>query len=230
MNSRTILMLQENTINLYQNKKIAIFGVGGVGGYVLEGLVRSGFLNIDIYDFDNIDISNLNRQIISNRLNIGKIKVEEAKKHAELINEDISINAYNMFIDETNIESIDFSKYDFVVDAIDTVSSKILLIKKCKDLNIPIICSMGTGNKLDPSKLMIADISKTSICPLAKIVRKKCRELNIKHLNVLTSIEEPIKTHTRNPGSMIFVPASAGLMIASHILRYFIGDNDEKTC
>ena len=230
MNSRTILMLKEETLKLYQDKRIAIFGVGGVGGYVLESLVRSGFLNIDIYDFDKVDISNLNRQIISTVNNIGEIKVDTAKQRALSINPDVLINAYNMYVDEETIKQIDFSKYDFVVDAIDTVNSKILLIKSCQEVNTPIISSMGTGNKLDPTKLMITDISKTSICPLAKIVRKKCRELNIKHLLVLTSTEEPIKTHTRNPGSMIFVPASAGLLIASHILRYFIGESYEKDC
>ncbi len=230
MNSRTILILKEDALKLYEDKRVAIFGVGGVGGYVLEGLVRSGFLNIDIYDFDTIDISNLNRQIISNINNIGKIKVEEAKKHALLINPNIKINAYNMFIDNETIEKINFQNYDFIVDAIDTVTSKLLLIQKAQENNVEIISSMGTGNKLDPTKLLITDISKTNICPLAKIMRKKCRELNIKHLKVLTSLETPIKTNTRNPGSMIFVPASAGLLIASYILKYFIGDSYEKTC
>ena len=230
MNSRTILMLKEENFKLYQNKKIAIFGVGGVGGYVLEGLVRSGFLSIDIYDFDKVDISNLNRQIISTIDNVGMVKVAVAKNRALSINPNLVINEYNMFIDENNIDEVDFSQYDFVVDAIDTVTSKLLIIKKCKELDIPVISSMGTGNKLDPSKLLITDITKTSICPLAKIVRKKCRDLGIKHLTVLTSTEEPIKTHTRNPGSMIFVPASAGLMIASYILKFFIGDSYEKDC
>ena len=131
MNSRTILMLKEETLKLYQDKRIAIFGVGGVGGYVLESLVRSGFLNIDIYDFDKVDISNLNRQIISTVNNIGEIKVDTAKQRALSINPDVLINAYNMYVDEETIKQIDFSKYDFVVDAIDTVNSKILLIKSC---------------------------------------------------------------------------------------------------
>lgn len=226
MNSRTILMLQEENLKFYQDKKIAIFGVGGVGGYVLEGLVRSGFKYIDIYDFDQVDVSNLNRQIIATNDTIGQVKVVVAKKRAQSINDEVLINDFNFFVDESNIEQIEFSKYDYVVDAIDTVSSKLLIIQKCKEFSVPVISSMGTGNKLDPSKLLITDINKTSICPLAKIVRKKCRDLGIKHLTVLTSLEEPIKTHTRNPGSMVFVPASAGLMIASYILRHFLGEKN----
>lgn len=227
MNSRTELMIGLNNINKYSKKHIAIFGVGGVGGYVLEGLVRSGFEKITIFDFDKIDSSNLNRQIISNINNIDKIKIDEAIKHALTINPNVNIMGYNMFIDETNINEINFRDFDYVVDAIDTVSSKLLIIQKCEELNIPMISSMGTGNKLDPTKLLITDITKTTTCPLAKVIRKKCRELNIKHLTVLASTEEPIKTNTRNPGSMIFVPASAGLLIASYILRSYI--DDEKT-
>ena len=228
MNSRTELMIGVNNINKYSKKHIAIFGVGGVGGYVLEGLVRSGFEKITIFDFDKVDLSNLNRQIISNINNIDKIKIDEAIKHTLTINPNVDIMGYNMFIDEANINEINFNDFDYVVDAIDTVSSKLLIIQKCQELNIPMISSMGTGNKLDPTKLMITDITKTTICPLAKVIRKKCRELNIKHLTVLASSEEPIKTNTRNPGSMIFVPASAGLLIASYILRSYI--DDEKTC
>ena len=227
MNSRTELMIGLNNINKYSKKHIAIFGVGGVGGYVLEGLVRSGFEKITIFDFDKIDSSNLNRQIISNINNIDKIKIDEAIKHTLTINPNVNILGYNMFIDETNINEINFNDFDYVVDAIDTVSSKLLIIQKCEELNIPLISSMGTGNKLDPTKLLITDITKTTTCPLAKVIRKKCRELNIKHLTVLASTEEPIKTNTRNPGSMIFVPASAGLLIASYILRSYI--DDEKT-
>ena len=218
-------MLGKEKVSNYINKHIAIFGVGGVGGYVLEAIVRSGFLNVTIIDFDKIDESNLNRQIISSNENIGQIKVDVALQRAKLINPNININAYNLFIDDNTINEIDFKQFDYVVDAIDTVTSKLLIIQKCKEFNVLVISSMGTGNKLDPSKLLITDITKTSVCPLAKIIRKKCRDLNIKHLTVLTSTEEPIKTNTRNPGSMIFVPASAGLLIASYILRSFI---DEK--
>ena len=225
MNSRTELMLGKEKVSNYINKHIAIFGVGGVGGYVLEAIVRSGFLNVTIVDFDKIDESNLNRQIISSNENIGQIKVDVALQRAKLINPNININAFNLFIDDNTINEIDFKQFDYVVDAIDTVTSKLLIIQKCKEFNVLVISSMGTGNKLDPSKLLITDITKTSVCPLAKIIRKKCRDLNIKHLTVLTSTEEPIKTNTRNPGSMIFVPASAGLLIASYILRSFI---DEK--
>ena len=223
MLSRIRLMLQDK-VGLLKDKHIAVFGLGGVGGYTLEALVRSGIENIDIYDFDQIDISNINRQIIANSESVGKNKVEEWVNRSKLINPNISINGINMFIDSTNIDNIDFSKYDFVVDAIDTVTSKILLIKKCKEVNVPIISSMGTGNKLQPELLQITDISKTSVCPLARVIRKKCKDEGIKKLTVIYSKEEPKKTNTHKPGSTIFVPSVAGIMIASWIFRQIVGE------
>ena len=223
MLSRIKLMVGDK-LELLKDKCVAVFGVGGVGGYCVEALVRSGIENIDIYDFDTIDVSNINRQIISNCLNVGNNKVDEWVKRSKLINSNLKINGINMFLDSTNIDTIDFTKYDYVIDAIDTVTSKMLLIKKCQELNIKIISSMGTGNKLKPELLEITDISKTSVCPLARIIRKKCKEEKIKKLTVIYSKEEPKKTNTHKPGSTIFVPSVAGIMIAAYIFRDIIGE------
>lgn len=223
MLSRIKLMVGDK-LELLKDKCVAVFGVGGVGGYCVEALVRSGIENIDIYDFDTIDVSNINRQIISNCLNVGNNKVDEWVKRSKLINPNIKISGINMFLDSTNIDTIDFTKYDYVIDAIDTVTSKMLLIKKCQELNIKIISSMGTGNKLKPELLEITDISKTSVCPLARIIRKKCKEEKIKKLTVIYSKEEPKKTNTHKPGSTIFVPSVAGIMIAAYIFRDIIGE------
>ena len=223
MLSRIKLMVGDK-LDLLKDKCVAVFGVGGVGGYCVEALVRSGIENIDIYDFDTIDVSNINRQIISNCLNVGNNKIDEWVKRSKLINPNLKISGINMFLDSTNIDTIDFTKYDYVIDAIDTVTSKMLLIKKCQELNIKIISSMGTGNKLKPELLEITDISKTSVCPLARIIRKKCKEEKIKKLTVIYSKEEPKKTNTHKPGSTIFVPSVAGIMIAAHIFRDIIGE------
>ena len=223
MLSRIRLMLDDK-VDLLKDKTVAIFGVGGVGGYTLEALIRSGIENIDIYDFDSIDVSNINRQIIANSETIGKNKVDEWVKRAKLINPNININGYNIFIDKDSIELIDLLKYNYVVDAIDTVTSKVMLAKKCTELNIPIICSMGTGNKLHPEMLEITDIKKTSVCPLARVIRKKCKDEHINSLTVIYSKEEPKKTNTHKPGSTIFVPSVAGLMIASWIFRQIVGE------
>lgn len=223
MLSRIKLMVGDK-LELLKDKCVAVFGVGGVGGYCVEALVRSGIENIDIYDFDTIDVSNINRQIISNCLNVGNNKVDEWVKRSKLINPNLKISGINMFLDSTNIDTIDFTKYDYVIDAIDTITSKMLLIKKCQELNIKIISSMGTGNKLKPELLEITDISKTSVCPLARIIRKKCKEEKIKKLTVIYSKEEPKKTNTHKPGSTIFVPSVAGIMIAAYVFRDMIGE------
>lgn len=223
MLERIELLLKDNYNMEYRNKKILIFGVGGVGSYTLEALVRSGIKEIGICDFDKIDESNLNRQVITTSLNIGLIKVEEAKKRALSINPNIIINAYNIYIDFETINDIDFSNYDYVVDAIDTVDSKILIIKKCQELNIPIISSMGTGKRLNPEMLTITDIYKTEYCPLAKKVRLRCRKEGIKHLKVLYSKEIPMEHNGDKIGSMMFVPSSAGILIASYIIRDLLG-------
>ena len=224
MNQRTKLLLSEEEIIKYENKHIAIFGVGGVGGYVLESLVRSGFLNISIFDFDTVEESNLNRQIISNQNTVGQNKVLVAYERMKSINPNLNLITYNQWISNETIDSIDFGKFDYVVDAIDFVEGKLAIIKKCVENNIKIISSMGTGNKLDPTKLIITDIQKTTTCPLARVVRRKCKDLGIKHFKVLASTETPKAKTTDKVGSMIFVPASAGLLIGSYILRDLIGE------
>ena len=219
MNDRIKLIVNDLS---YQDQKIVLIGLGGVGGAVLEALVRSGIKNIDIYDFDIIEESNLNRQIISNYYNVGKKKTLEAIARSKAINPLINIQAYDLFIDKENINDLDFQDVSFVIDCIDKVDSKMAIIKRCQNENIPIISSMGTGNKLDPSKLEITDIYKTSYCPLAKIIRKRCKEEHIKHLTCLYS-KELRKPNAKGIGTMAFVPMSAGLMIASFVIRSLMG-------
>lgn len=225
MNSRTDLMLGEGTSKLFVSKKVAVFGLGGVGGYVLEALVRSNFINIDIFDFDKVDESNINRQIIATSKTVGKFKSAVALERAKEINPKAKVNSRNIYVDNYTIGSIDFSVYDYVVDCVDSVEAKMGIIKKCNECGTKLISCMGTGNKLDITKLYIADITKTDTCPLARVIRKKCRDAGIEHLTVLASKEEPI--HTGDVvGSMIFVPAAAGLLIASYIVKDIIGEND----
>lgn len=221
--SRTIALIGKENLKKLQNSKIAIFGIGGVGGYVLEGLVRSGVENIDIYDDDIIDITNINRQIIAMHSSIGKDKVDVAKNRALDINPNIHINAYKLFYDETVSSTIDLKQYDYVIDAIDSVKAKLELIKKSKEANINIISCMGTGKKLDPTKFEMTDIYKTSVCPLAKVIRKELKKENIHHLKVLYSKEEPIKNDENVTSSISFVPSVAGLMIAGEVIKDIIG-------
>ena len=221
MNERIELIISDLS---FQNKKIILFGVGGVGGTALEAIVRSGIKNIDIYDFDTVDASNLNRQIISNTENIGHKKIDEAILRAKAINPNINIRGFDLKLNEENIKDLDL-KADFVIDAIDDVKAKVALIKRCVKENINIISSQGTGNKLDPSKLEITDISKTEYCPLAKKVRKLLRDEGINHLTVVYSKEQrEIKKDATKIGTMMFVPSAAGLLIASYVIRKLIGE------
>ncbi len=220
--SRTISLIGKHNFEKLKKAKIAIFGIGGVGGYVLEGLVRSGIGNIDIYDNDIVDITNINRQIIALHSTIGKDKVEIAKKRALEINPQAKINAYKIYYDDTTSDDINLKEYDYIVDAIDTVKSKIELIKKANEAEVKIISSMGTGKKMNPTKFEITDISKTSVCPLAKIIRKELRKLNIYNLKVLYSKEEPIKNMENVTSSISFVPSVAGLIIAGEVIKDII--------
>ena len=221
MNERIELIISDLS---FQNKKIILFGVGGVGGTALEAIVRSGIKNIDIYDFDTVDASNLNRQIISNTENIGHKKIDEAILRAQAINPNINIRGFDLKLNEENVKDLDL-KADFVIDAIDDVKAKVALIKRCVKENINIISSQGTGNKLDPSKLEITDISKTEYCPLAKKVRKLLRDEGINHLTVVYSKEQrEIKKDATKIGTMMFVPSAAGLLIASYVIRKLIGE------
>ena len=244
--SRTELLIGEEAIEKLQNAKVAIFGVGGVGSFVVEGLVRAGVGHFVIVDDDKICLTNLNRQIIATRKTIGKYKVDVAKERILEINPNATVETYQEFYMLDSKSNILTQDLDYVVDCIDTVTAKIELVMNCKKLNIPIISAMGTGNKLDPSKFEITDIYKTSVCPLAKVMRKELRKRNIDSLKVIYSKEEPIKINQESnsscktncicppgtkrkcairnqvPGSISFVPSVAGLMIAGEIVREII--------
>ena len=216
-------LLVGNKIEDIKNKKILVVGVGGVGSYTVESLVRCGIGSITIIDNDIIDITNLNRQLMTNHSNIGKSKVEVLKNRIASINPECNVNAINIFLDDSNIDSI-VNDYDYVVDACDTVKTKVSLIKTCNKKNIKLISAMGTGNKMDPSKLEITDIYKTNYDPLAKLIRHECRCLGIKKLTVVCSSELPIKKGVKTIPSNSFVPATAGLFITSYIINDIVGE------
>ena len=223
MFDRIISLIGNEKFKELQNKKILLVGCGGVGGYALETLVRSGLNNIDIVEFDNIDISNLNRQIITNQNNIGLSKSEEAKKRAMLINHKVNVNLYELFLDETNIKDILSKNYDYIIDACDSVNTKIELIKECTQKNYKLISCMGTAKKMDPTKLEITTLDKTNYDPLAKVIRKKVKELNIKEkINVVSSTEQIINSETL--GSFMMVPATAGILCAKFIIDDIINN------
>ena len=228
--ARTELILGKEAIAKLQSKKVAVFGIGGVGSFTVEALVRSGIGHLVICDNDVVEKSNLNRQLCALHSTIGKHKVDVAKRRILDINPNGQVTAYKEFFSAESLEKFDFSDVDYIVDAIDTVTSKILLISVAKRFNIPIISSMGVGNKLDPSQLQIADISKTSVCPLARVMRYELKKRNIKNVSVVFSTEPPIKaakssevTKRRSiPGSTAFVPSTAGLLIASKVISDLI--------
>lgn len=231
--SRTELLIGKENLEKLKNSKVAIFGIGGVGSFVVEALTRAGIGNFILVDKDNVDLSNLNRQIIATRKTVGKPKVEVAKERILEINPNAEVEIYKeFFMPET--EGILDSTISYVVDAIDTVTAKIELVKRAQELNIPIISSMGTGNKLDPTKFEVSDIYKTSVCPLAKVMRKELKARRIKKLKVVYSKEFPIKV-ARNeevikqiPGSISFVPSVAGLIIAGEVIKDIINYKAEE--
>lgn len=217
-------IIGSNNINKIKETTVMVIGIGGVGGYVVEGLVRSGISNIILIDHDIVDITNKNRQIIALSSTIGKKKVDVMKNRILDINEECKIETLDIFLDDNNTEEI-IKKYhpDYIVDACDTITTKKKIISSCLKYNIKFISSMGTGNKLDPTKFKISDIRKTSYDPLAKIIRKWVKdEKIIGKIPVLWSDEEPIETHDRTPGSTSFVPSAAGLIIASYIINNII--------
>ena len=233
--TRTELIIGKENSEKLHRAKVAIFGLGGVGSYVAEGLARSGIGNFALIDNDIVSITNINRQIIATHDTIGMAKVEVEKNRILSINPDCKIETYQEFFTPETTGIIDDS-IDYIVDCVDTVTAKIELIVRANNLNIPIISCMGTGNKLDPTKFEIADIYKTSVCPLAKVLRKELRERNIEHLKVLYSTEEPIKPDEKLeaeclkeetgkhqvPGSISFVPSVAGLIIAGEVTKDLI--------
>ena len=213
-------MISQKEMQQISKLKVLIVGIGGVGGFAFESLIRSGVKNITIVDADIIDISNLNRQLITLQNNIGKEKTEEAIKRAALINPKAKITSIKNFITKDNINTLFKRKYDYIIDACDTISTKVALIQKAHESKTKIISSMGTGNKLDPSQLAIVDIRKTSYDPIAKILRKLLKDLHINgKVMVVSSTEKPKKSKNKTPGSMIFVPATAGILCASYIIN-----------
>lgn len=236
--NRTEMLIGKNNLNKIKKANVVVFGLGGVGSYVVEGLIRSGIENIAIIDKDIVDITNINRQIIATTETVGLPKVQVETNRIKSINPNANIIGIQEFISKENIteimnkintqlKEVNKNSYmneknfaiDYVIDAIDTVSSKLEIIKFCHMNNIKLISCMGAGNKLDATKFEITDITKTSVCPLAKVIRKELKKLEIPHLKVLYSTEEPIKTKTNTPASISFVPSIAGLLIAGEVIK-----------
>lgn len=217
--SRTEIVLGKDNIEKIKKANVCICGIGGVGSYALEALARIGIGNITIIDKDVVDITNINRQIIATVENVGKPKVEEARKRITSINPNIIVKPIQTNINKENINEYITSKFDYVIDAIDDTEAKIALVKKCKEIGVQIISSMGTANKLDPLKLKVTDISKTEMCPLAKVIRKKLRQEGINKVKVVYSTEQAIETNTNILGSVPYVPSVAGLIIASEVVK-----------
>jgi Dinucleotide-utilizing enzymes involved in molybdopterin and thiamine biosynthesis family 1 len=240
--SRTEILLGKGNMEKLQNAKVLIFGVGGVGGFVAEALARSGVGTIDLVDDDKVSLTNINRQLIATNKTIGKYKVDIMKERIEDINPEVSVTTYKCFYTPETREDFDFTKYTYIVDAIDTVTAKLDLVIAANQVNVPIISSMGAGNKLDPTKFKVSDIYKTSVCPLAKVMRRELKKRNVKKLKVVYSEEKALKPaidmsvysegvsqnqkETRGgkpkrsiPGSIAFVPSVVGLIIAGEIVK-----------
>ncbi len=240
---RTRMLFGDEAMNRLENSKIAVFGIGGVGGYVCEALVRCGIGTFDLIDSDTVSRSNLNRQIIATEKTIGEYKVDVMKQRMLDINPKVKVSVYRMFYLPENAEKFNFTEYDYVVDAVDTVTAKIDIILKAKESKTPVISAMGAGNKLDPSRFRVADIYDTKVCPLCRVMRRELKKRNVESLKVVYSDEEPIKpdegiikdladseegTSLRRsiPGSTAFTPSACGLVIASEVVKDIIkGDN-----
>ena len=245
--SRTQLLLGRDAMEKLAHSRVAVFGIGGVGGYTVEALVRSGIGEIDLIDDDKVCLTNINRQIYATRKTIGQYKVDVAAERIAEINPEVVVHTYKTFFTPETAGEFDFTKYDYVVDAIDTVTGKIELVMQAEKAGVPIICSMGAGNKLDPAAFEVADIYKTSVCPLAKVMRHEMKKRGIKHLKVVYSKEKPIKpeddlsiscktgcvcppgtvrkctARRQIPGSTAFVPSVVGLIIAGEIVTDLVG-------
>lgn len=226
---RSELLLGENAMLTLRNSCVAVFGIGGVGSYAAESLARSGIGKLVLVDYDIIDVTNINRQIHATTKTVGMLKVEAMKNRLVEINPNLEIVSSNIKYSYDTSEDFSFKEYDYIVDAIDTVSSKIDLIINAKKLNLPIISSMGAGNKLNPAEFLVSDIYKTKTCPLARIMRRELRKIGISDLKVVYSQEEPIKTSLMDsfskkliPGSVSFVPPVVGLIIASEVIKDLI--------
>lgn len=228
--ARTELLLGRDAMQRLWNARVAVFGIGGVGGYAVEALARSGIGTLDLFDHDTVSLTNLNRQIIATHDTIGMLKVDAAKARIHAICPEITVNTHPVFYLPENAQQFDFTQFDYIIDAIDTVTGKLCIIENAMAAHVPVISSMGTGNKLDPTALQVTDISKTSFCPLARIMRKELRSRGIHHLKVVYSTEEaltPVGAEEEAaalgkrtiPGSTAFVPAAAGLILAGEVVR-----------
>lgn len=236
--SRTELLLGQESMKRLADARVAIFGIGGVGGYVCEALVRSGVGAFDLVDHDKVSLTNLNRQIIATHQTVGRYKTEVMKERMLQINPDVDVRIHNCFFLPENADEFSFAEYDYVVDAVDTVTAKIALILKAREAGVPVISSMGAGNKLDASQFQVADIYETSVCPLAKVMRRELKKRGVSHLKVVYSREQPIRPvrdcqdddclseeekigrgRRDVPGSAAFVPSVAGLILAGEVVR-----------
>ena len=217
--SRSSRILGKQKMEKLNKSSVIVFGIGGVGGAVLEALVRGGVGTVAVVDKDTVDITNINRQIIATNDNIGEKKVDAAEKRALCINPNINFKKYDLFYLPETAEEIELSEYDFIVDAIDNVTAKLELIERANRLNVPIVSSMGTGNKLHPELFEITDINKTSVCPLARVMRRELKNRGVEKLTVVYSKEEPIKTENSVPGSVSFTPPVAGYLMASYVIN-----------
>ena len=226
--SRTGLLIGSEAVEKLNNSRVAVFGVGGVGGYVCEALVRSGVGHFDLIDKDVVSVSNINRQIIATTKTVGMYKTQVMKERMLDINPDVDVRVHNCFFLPENADEFLFSEYDYVVDAVDTVTAKIELVMRAQKEGIPIISSMGAGNKLDPAAFRVADIYKTNMCPLAKVMRRELKNRGVKKLKVVYSEEKPvdiekvIENGKATPGSIAFVPSAAGLVLASEVVKDLI--------
>ena len=247
--SRTQLLLGESAMQELANKRVAVFGIGGVGGYACEALVRSGIGAFDLIDDDKVCLTNLNRQIIATRKTVGKYKTEVMKERMLEINPNVDVRIHNCFFLPENADEFPFDEYDYIIDAVDTVTAKISIIMKANELGIPVISSMGAGNKLDPTAFRVADIYKTRVCPLAKVMRRELKKRGVKKLKVVYSEEQPTRpiedmsiscrtncicppgaehkcTERRDiPGSVAFVPSVVWLIIAGEVIKDIAGVN-----
>ena len=223
--SRTEALLGADAMERLKKARVAVFGIGGVGGYAVEALARSGVGTLDLIDSDTVSPSNINRQIIALHSTVGMLKVEAAKARVRDINPDAAVNTYPLFYLPETAAQFDFSQYDYIIDAVDTVAAKLSLAEAARDAGVPILSAMGAGNKLDPTAFEVADIEKTSVCPLARVMRRELKKRGIRHLKVVYSREEPLAPSLpetegkRVPGSIAFVPPVVGLILAGEVIK-----------
>ena len=219
---RTEKLIGSDALEILKKSKVAVFGLGGVGGFTAEALVRAGVGSISIIDHDTVNITNINRQLIALKSTVGRQKTEVLAKRLKDINEDVEVDIFDFFFLPENSSKIEFKSFDYVCDCVDTVTAKLEIIRKAKEADVPVISCMGTGNKLNPSLFEITDIEKTSVCPLAKVMRKECKDRDYRNVKVLYSKEQPVNVGDRTPASISFVPSVAGLMIAGEVINDLI--------